>query len=116
MPYHIRNILIAVLIVLLAIVADVDAYINHQFKSNVDQAIESAKIFNTIKYKTISTSPLSGTATLEDVRISAPFLPEELLLGEISLKTPDLSFMLSGANNLRQGELPDQLALRIDNA
>lgn len=116
MPYHIRNILIAVLLVLLAILAAVNAYINHQFKSNIDHAIESAKVFVQIKYKELSTSPLTGTVKLTDVRVSAPFLPEDFLLGDISLATPDLTFMFSGADNLKKGELPDQLTLNIDQA
>lgn len=116
MPYHIRNILIAVLLALLAILAAIDAYINYQFKTNVDHAIESAKVFATIKYKELSTSPLTGTVTLTDVRISAPFLPEPLLLGDISLKTADLFFMLNGGDNFKKGELPDQLAVNIEQA
>lgn len=116
MPYHIRNILIAVLIVLLAIVAAVDAYINYQLKSNLDNAIESAKAFITIKYKDLSTSPLSGKVELSNVRLSAPFIPEPLLLGDISLETTDFSLMLNGASQLKKGDFPDQLALSIDNA
>lgn len=116
MPYHIRNILIAVLLVLLAIVAGVDAYISYQFKSNIDHAIESAKDFVQIKYKELSTSPLTGTVKLTDVRVSAPFLPEDFLLGDISLATPDLAFMFSGAGKIKKGELPNQLTFDIDQA
>lgn len=114
MPYHIRNILIAVLLVLVASVAALDAYINHQFKSSVDQALQSAKVFAHIKYKALSTSPFYGEVKLTDVRVSAPFFPEEYLLGNITLETPGLSFMLGGTSALEQGELPTQLALNID--
>ena len=114
MPRHIRNILIAVLLALLALAAGINGYIHHQFKTNIDSALKSLQGFAKIKYSDLSTSILSGNVELKNVRISSDFLPETLTLGNITFETPGFVYMLNGPSNLMGGEFPKHLGLALD--
>ena len=114
MPRHIRNILIAALLALLALAAGINGYIHHQFKTNIDRALTSASMVAQIKYSDLSTSLISGEVKLKNVRVSAAFLPEVVSLGDITLETPGFVYMLNGPENIKQGNLPDHLGFKID--
>ena len=109
MPRHIRNMLIAALLAVLALTAGINGYIHHQFKTNIDNALSSLQVFARVKYSDLSTSILSGEVTLENVRISAALLPEEINLGNVTLETPGFAYMLNGPENIKKGEFPNQL-------
>lgn len=114
MPRHIRNILIAALLALLALAAGINGYIHHQFKTNIDNTLSSIHPFAQIKYSDLSTSILSGEVKLKNVRISGGFLPETITLGTITLETPGFAYMLSGPEKMKKGEFPKQLGFAID--
>ncbi|MCW8901518.1 MAG: hypothetical protein OQK95_12670 [Gammaproteobacteria bacterium] len=114
MPRHIRNILIAALLAILALVAGINGYIHHQFKTNIDNTLSSIQMFAQVKYSELSTSIISGKVELKNVRVSAQFLPEQINLGNITLETPGFLYMLSGPENARKGEFPDHLGFAID--
>lgn len=114
MPRHIRNIIIAALLAILALVAGINGYIHHQFKTNIDNALRSIQVFAQVKYSDLSTSILSGEVKLKNVRISGAFLPEEITLGNITLETPGFTYMLSGPENLKKMEFPAHLGFAID--
>lgn len=114
MPRHIRNILIAALLAILALVAGINGYIHHQFKTNIDNTLTSIRPFAQVKYSDLTTSMLSGKVRLENVRISGDFLPEELTLGNITFETPGFVYMLNGPENLKKGEFPNHLGFAID--
>ena len=114
MPRHIRNILIAALLALLALAAGINGYIHHQFKTNIDNTLASIRPFVQIKYSDLSTSIISGKVILENVRFSAEFLPETLTLGNITLETPGFAYMLNGPNKVKSGEFPEHLGFAID--
>lgn len=114
MPRHVRNILIAALLAILAIAAGINGYIHHQFKTNIDQTLSSIRPFADVKYSDLSTSILSGKVELKNVRVSAEILPETLTLGDITLETPGFAYMLNGPANVKKGTFPNQLGLAID--
>ena len=114
-PRHIRNILIAVLLAVLALVAGINGYIHHQFKTNIDNTLSSLQMFAQVKYSDLSTSITSGKVELKNVRVSAQFLPETITLGDITLETPGFLYMLSGPENAKKGEFPEHLGFSIDN-
>lgn len=114
MPRHIRNILIAALLAILALVAGINGYIHHQFKKNIDNALISISPFAQVKYSDLSTAIISGKVELTNVRISATILPEEITLGNLTLETPGFLYMLSGPENVKKGEFPKHLGFSID--
>ena len=114
MPRHIRNILIAALLALLALAAGINGYVHHQFKTNIDNTLSSLRPFAQIKYSDLSTSILSGEVKLKNVRISGNFLPETITLGNITLETPGFAYMLNGPENMQKGEFPKHLGFAID--
>jgi len=113
-PRHIRNILIASLLAVLALVAGINGYIHHQFKTNIDNTLSSIRPFAQVKYSDLTTSMLSGEVRLENVRIAGDFLPEELNIGNITLETPGFVYMLNGPENVKNGEFPEHLGFAID--
>jgi len=113
-PRHIRNILIAALLAVLALAAGINGYVHHQFKTNIDSTLSSIRPFAQIKYSDLSTSILSGKVELKNVRISGNFLPETLTLGNITLETPGYAYMLNGPDKAKQGEFPEHLGFAID--
>ena len=114
MPRHIRNILIAALLAILALAAGINGYVHHQFKTNIDNTLSSIRPFAQIKYSDLSTSILSGEVKLKNVRISGNFLPETITLGDVTLETPGFAYMLSGPENMKKGEFPKHLGFAID--
>ena len=114
MPRHIRNILIAMLLAILALIAGINGYIHHQFKTNIDNTLSSIQMFAQVKYSELSTSIISGKVELKNVRVSAQFLPETITLGNLTLETPGFLYMLSGPENARKGEFPERLGFAID--
>jgi hypothetical protein len=113
-PRHIRNILIAALLALLALAAGINGYIHHQFKTNIDNTLSSIQFFAQVKYSDLSTSIFSGEVKLENVRVSSDFLPEEIKLGNITLETPGFAYMLNGPESMKKGILPKNLGFKID--
>jgi hypothetical protein len=99
----------------LALVAGINGYIHHQFKTNIDNTLSSMQMFAQVKYSDLSTSITSGKVVLKNVRISAQFLPETITLGDVTLETPGFLYMLSGPENAKKGEFPDHLGFAIDN-
>ena len=114
MPRHIRNILIATLLALLALAAGINGYVHHQYKTNIDSTLSAIRPFAQVKYSDLSTSMLSGKVELKNVRISAEVLPETLTLGNITLETPGFIYMINGIDKIKKGELPEKLGLTID--
>ena len=114
MPRHIRNILIASLLAILALVAGINGYIHHQFKTNIDNTLSSIRPFAQVKYSDLTTSMISGEVKLQNVRVSGDFLPEEITLGNITLETPGFAYMLNGPENIKKGEFPKRLGFTID--
>ena len=114
MPRHIRNILIAALLALLAFAAGINGYIHHQFKTNIDNSLSSIRSFVQIKYSDLSTSVITGKVELKNVRLSGNFLPETLNIGNITLETPGFPYMLNGADRVKNGEFPEHLGFAID--
>ena len=114
MPRHIRNILIAALLAVLALAAGINGYIHHQFKTNIDNTLASIRPFVQIKYSDLSTSIISGEVKLKNVRFSAEFLPETLTLGNITFETPGFAYMLNGPDKIKSGEFPEYLGFAID--
>lgn len=114
MPRHIRNIVIAAILALLALAAGINGYIHHQFKTNIDNTLNAIQPFVQIKYSDLSTSILSGEVKLQNVRISADVLPETITLGNFTLETPGFAYMLNGPENLRKGDFPEHLGFAID--
>ena len=114
MPRHIRNILIAALLALLALAAGINGYIHHQFKTNIDNTLSSIQYFAQVKYSDLSTSIFSGEVKLENVRVSSAFLPEEIKLGNVTLETPGFAYMLTGPESMKKGILPKSLGFKID--
>ncbi len=115
MPRHIRNIVIAAVLAVLALAAGIKGYIHHQFKTNIDASLRSIQPLAQIKYSDLSTSLFTGKVELKNVRVSATFLPESIALGDITLETPGYAYMLQGPDKLKQGELPSHLGLAVEN-
>lgn len=114
MPRHIRNIIIATLLAVLALAAGINGYVHHQFKTNIDNSLSAIQMFVQVKYSDLTTSILSGEVKLENVRVSGAFLPEELTLGNITFETPGFAYMLSGPENVKKGEFPNHFGFAID--
>ena len=114
-PRHIRNIAIAALLVILAIAAAINSYTHYQFQKNIDHALGAIRPIVHIKYDELSTSPFSGEVILENIRFSSPFTAEEMILGDVTLDTPGFPYMLTGADSIKEGHLPQQLGFSLDN-
>ena len=114
MPRHIRNILIAALMAVLALAAGINGYIHHQFKTNIDDTLSSISPFAQVKYSDLSTSILSGKVELKNVRVSAEFLPETITLGNLTFETPGFAYMLTGPESLKKGEFPKHFGFAIN--
>ena len=104
MPRHIRNIVIAALLAILALAAGINGYVHHQFKTNIDNTLSSIRPFAQIKYSDLTTSILSGEVKLQNVRVSSDVLPETINLGNITIETPGFAYMLSGPESIKKGE------------
>lgn len=115
MPRHIRNIAIAVLLASLAIAAAINSYIHYQFQKNIDKTLSSIQPVVHVKYNELSTFPLSGEVKLDNIRLSSPLLPEEIILGDITLETPGFLYMLLGSNSINKGELPQHFGFSLNN-
>lgn len=114
MPRHIRNILIATLLAVLALAAGINGYIHHQFKTNIDSTLASIRPFVQVNYSDLTTSAISGKVELKNVRFTGEFLPETLTLGNITIETPGFAYMLNGPDKIKSGELPDHFGFAID--
>lgn len=114
MPRHIRNIIIAALLAILALTAGINGYIHHQFKTNIDNTLSSIRPFAQVKYSDLSTSIMSGEVKLKNVRISSEVLPETINLGNITIETPGFAYMLSGPDSIKKGEFPEHFGFAID--
>lgn len=114
MPRHIRNIIIATVLALLALAAGINGYIHHQFKTNIDSGLAALRPFAQINYSDLSTSIITGKVVLTNVRISGNFIPETLTLGNITFETPGFAYMLNGPSNVKNGEFPEHLGIAID--
>ena len=114
MPRHIRNIIIAALLAILALAAGINGYVHHQFKTNIDNTLNSIRPIAQVKYSDLSTSLLSGEVKLTNVRIASEVLPETITLGNITIETPGFAYMLSGPDNLKKGEFPEHFGFAID--
>ena len=114
MPRHIRNILIAALLAVLALTAGINGYVHHQFKTNIDNTLSAIQPFVQVKYSDLSTSLLSGEVKLANVRIAGAFLPEEITLGNLTFETPGFAYMLNGPESVKKGEFPEHLGFSVD--
>lgn len=114
MSGQMRNIVIALIISALALAAGIKGYVHHQFKTNIDNTLNSLQAFAQIKYSDLSTSIIEGTVRLENVRVSGAMLPETLNLGNITFETPGFSYMLKGPDSLKSGQMPDHLGFAIN--
>lgn len=115
MPRHIRNIAIAALLIILAIAAAINSYIHHQFQKNIDNTLSSIRPIMHVKYDELSTNPFSGEVMLENIRLSSPVMPEDIILGDITLETPGFLYMLMGADSIKKGSLPPHLGFSLEN-
>lgn len=113
MPKHIRNILIATVIAVVALAAGINGYVHHQFKKNIDNTLTSLQSIARVRYSELSTSVLSGEVNLKNVRVSGAFMPEEINLGNITFETPGFVYMLNGPESMHKGEFPKHLGLAI---
>ncbi len=113
MPGHLRNILIAAALALLALIAGIKGYVHHQIKTTIDNAITAARPVAQIKYSGISSSLISGEVELENVRIHSALLPEAVRLGTVTIETPGFGYMLNASDNIQQGIMPAHLGINF---
>ena len=114
MPRHIRNILIAALLAILALSAGITGYVHHQFKTYIDSNLRAIQPFAQVKYSDLSTSLLSGKVELKNIRVSSSLLPETLTLGDLTFETPGFAYMLQGPESMSKGELPEHFGFAIN--
>ena len=114
MHRHMRNIVIASILAVLALAAGIKGYVHHQFKTNIDNTLSSIQMFAQVKYSDLSTSLISGEIKLENVRVASSFLPSEINLGNLTLETPGIAYMIKGPDAFNSGELPDHLGFAIN--
>ena len=93
MPRHIRNIIIALLLAVVALAAGLKGYVHHQFKKNIDNTLSSLQVFARVTYSDLTTSILSGEVKLDNIKVSADALPEDLEFGSIVFQTPGFAYM-----------------------
>ena len=117
MTGHVKNIVIALIISALALTAGIKGYVHHQFKTNIDNTLSGLRALADIRYSDISTSVLSGTIKLENVRVSNSFIPGTLNLGDITFETPGFSYMLSGPKSFENEkfDVPEKFGIAIKN-
>ncbi len=114
MPRHIRNILIAVTLVILALVAGINGYIHHQVKTNIDNGLDAIQPLMQVRYSSLSTSLITGEIQLDNVRIQSAVLPDAVRLGNITIETPGFFYMLNASSNINKGVMPKHFGFRID--
>lgn len=96
-----------------AVYGGVKGYIHYRVKSNLDDAIASARPFVSIQYQGIR-SDLSGSVTVEGINLRPLEIPERLRIDALTLEGPDLRFLLNGLQETQQrGELPERFHVRI---
>lgn len=92
----------------------IKAYVHYQVKSDLDDAIAAARPFVDIRYGGIS-SELSGSVTVEDIRIRPVGFPETFEIDGITLIAPDIQFWLGGHKDLQQqGKIPENIRLAVN--
>lgn len=93
------------------VLGGVKGYVHYQVKSTVDDTLDMARLFVDVQYKDLDTD-LSGSATLFGISIFPNDFPENFAIDALTLRGPDLDFLLNGfENSAQRGELPQQLEL-----
>lgn len=114
MSQQTRNFIIAAILVLIALGAGIKGYVHNQFKTDIDNTLQKLQLFALVRYSELSTSVLSGEVTLENIRISSQYLPDEIKIKQVTLETPGFGYMLKGPDNLQAGKIPEHLGIVID--
>lgn len=107
---RVRNIVIALALVVGLAYLGLKGYIYYQVKSNLDAAIASAAPVAEIRYGGIESS-LTGSVSVTDLSVRA--FGEEIHLADARIGTPNVLVLLSTLSELRQGEAPEFLELRL---
>lgn len=95
------------------IYAGVKGYAHYQIKSSIDATLALARPLADIRYQGLSTD-LSGTATLTGISISPNEFPEIFMIDALTLRGPDLDFLINGFKaSAQRGELPAQVELDL---
>lgn len=107
---RVRNIVIALVLLLGLGYLGLKGYIHYQVKASLDQAITAAAPMAEIRYDGISSS-LRGSVTIQGLTVHT--FGDDVRLGELRFGTPNVLVLLSTLSELQRGEAPEFLELEL---
>lgn len=110
--FKVKNVLIALVVLVGAAYGGVKAYIYFEAKEKVDQLAQSAALFADVKYGGIA-SRLTGSVIIEDVRITPRQVDEPIQIDALEIEFPGVEYLLSSKNAMEQGRLPEKLKISL---
>lgn len=107
---RVRNMVIALVVLLGLGYLGLKGYIHYQVKSSLDQAIAAAAPMAEIRYDGISSS-LRGSVTIQGLTVRS--FGDDVRLGEVRFGTPNVLVLLSTLSELQRGEAPEFVELEL---
>jgi hypothetical protein len=108
-----RNILIAIPILIAAAFAGLKGYLHYAYESLLDEAIQNASPFVELRYDDLATT-LDGDLIIKGITVTprAEFT-DTVRIGSVHYDTPGLLYLLTNRDRLEQGEFPSHVRLEI---
>ncbi|MBK7983223.1 MAG: hypothetical protein IPK09_06275 [Candidatus Competibacteraceae bacterium] len=110
--HKLKTLGIVLLVALVLIAGGIWGYLWYSTKQQIEQIAALAKPFADISYGGITISP-TGSIAVNRLRIILPALDDYLTIGSLRLSTPNLLELLKTQWQLSKGELPQALALSL---
>jgi len=96
-----------------ALVVGAKFYLEHQYKKELDGALQTARLLAEVEYENLSVG-FDGAVRLLNLRITPNSGFDTFKVNAITLSGLDLLFHLNGKSRLEKGEYPPRLNLDID--
>ena len=109
----VTNIVVILLIVVVLIGGGVMGYLWYSTKQQVDQMIADAKPFADISYGSIIVLP-TGSVGVSQLRIRPTVSGQTVSIGAVRLNAPNLLALFNMGRQVKQGRLPEDVSLVIE--
>ncbi|GMQ87668.1 MAG: hypothetical protein BMS9Abin08_0873 [Gammaproteobacteria bacterium] len=93
----------------------VKGYIYYKVKKQVDQLVAAARPFADIEYGSIG-SDLQGRVVINELVVYPRGVNDAVKAEQLTVITPGLEFLLTGADSVKKGELPERMGIALTGA
>ena len=93
----------------------VKGYIHYKVKKQVDRLTTLAAPFAYIEYRSIG-SDLQGRVMINDLVVYPRGVNDAVKADQLRVTTPGLEFLLTGADSVKRGELPERMGVALQGA